>query len=85
MRHIAGHADWVAIPVAVLARDLFAFGAAAVVVAHSHPSGDAIASEADLAFTRSLGTALRALGIVLADHLILAGDAIVSLRAQGVI
>jgi DNA repair protein RadC len=45
-------------------------GAAAVIVAHNHPSGDPAPSKADLDMTRRLADAARILGITLADHVI---------------
>lgn len=49
-------------------------GAAAVVLFHTHPSGDAEPSAADLAFTRRLVEAGRVVGVELVDHLILGWD-----------
>ncbi|WP_145184373.1 JAB domain-containing protein [Planctomycetes bacterium Pla163] len=55
-------------------------GAAAVLVAHNHPSGDPEPSAEDLAVTRRLGRSGRLLGIPLLDHLVVAGSAFRSLR-----
>lgn len=57
--------------------------AAALVLAHSHPHGDSRPSPQDIAFTRALVRTAAALGIVVADHLIVAGDAVTSLREAG--
>ena len=57
-------------------------GAAAVVVAHVHPSGDPEPSAEDLELTRRLIDAGRLLGIPLLDHLVLGGDSFVSLRSR---
>ena len=57
--------------------------AAALVLAHNHPGGDGNASAADLAFTRALVRTAAALDIVVADHLIVAGDTVTSLREAG--
>ena len=51
-----------------------ALGACALVVAHSHPSGDPSPSDADLKVTRRLASAGRLLGIELLDHLVWARD-----------
>jgi DNA repair protein RadC len=57
--------------------------AAAVVLVHSHPSGDPSASPEDVQLTRDAGQAGLLLGIELLDHVILARDGFVSLRAEG--
>lgn len=57
-------------------------GAAAILVAHNHPSGDPGPSTEDQAVTRRLGRAARVLGVPLLDHLVLAGSAFCSLRRE---
>ena len=57
-------------------------GAAAIVVAHVHPSGDPEPSVEDIALTRRLIEAGTLLGIPLLDHLILGDDTFVSLRSR---
>jgi len=59
--------------------------AAALVLAHNHPSGDPEPSAEDVALTRRLVAAGQLLGIEVLDHLIL-GEAgrFVSLRERGV-
>ena len=54
--------------------------AAQVVLAHSHPSGVAVPSQADLHSTRRCRQALHTLGIELVDHLVFADDECVSMR-----
>ncbi|MBS3935477.1 MAG: DNA repair protein RadC [Sulfuritalea sp.] len=49
--------------------------AAAVILAHNHPSGVAAPSAADELLTRSLGQALALVDVRLVDHFIVAGDA----------
>ena len=83
-RHIIGGKERVDISIRAIAIDALAFDARAVVIAHNHPSGDQRASADDLIFTRTLAQGLRAIGVTLADHLILArGGATTSLRAKG--
>lgn len=48
-------------------------GAAALVVAHNHPSGDPVPSAADITVTRMLREAAKVLDIELLDHVIV-GD-----------
>jgi len=69
--HVAGGA---LMHVSVTAREVFAPAierrAAAVVLAHNHPSGDASPSREDVAFTDRMARAGALLGIQLMDHLV---------------
>jgi DNA repair protein RadC len=47
------------------------FGAAAIIVAHNHPSGDPAPSHADRAVTRQLNEAGKVCGVELLDHIVL--------------
>lgn len=51
------------------------YGAAAIVCAHNHPSGDPAPSSADVQVTRQLREAARALDIDLTDHVIVGNPA----------
>lgn len=53
-----------------------AHNAAAVVLAHNHPSGIITPSRADMALIRELKTALAIVDIRVHDHFIVAGDAL---------
>lgn len=77
--------DTIAVPVRRVAADALAFDAAALVMAHNHPSGDPTPSGADIAVTRTLHDALAAIDVRLIDHLILTPDRIVSFRAIGLL
>jgi DNA repair protein RadC len=57
--------------------------AAALILAHNHPSGVAEPSEADLALTRHLKHALALVDIRLLDHLIITASAAISLAERG--
>lgn len=57
--------------------------AAALILAHNHPSGIAEPSEADLALTRHLKHALALVDIRLLDHLIVTGSGAISLAERG--
>lgn len=59
--------------------------ASGIIIAHNHPSGDPYPSVADVELSRSLGRALALFEMRLHDHLILAADGHVSLRAMGVL
>ena len=58
-------------------------GASSVVLAHNHPSGVAIPSEEDIQTTQRITSALRAVDITLADHLIVADEDYVSMALSG--
>lgn len=60
-------------------------GAAAILIAHNHPSGDPEPSDEDLQVTLRLAEAGRLLGIPLEDHLILAREGSISLKKMGAI
>jgi DNA repair protein RadC len=85
MRHVTGGRAHVAIPIRTVAADALAFDAYGVIIAHNHPSGDAMPSERDVAFTRMLAAGLRTLDMVLLDHLVIAGEQVTSLRAMGAV
>lgn len=57
--------------------------AAALILAHNHPSGVAEPSQADLALTRHLKTALSLVDVRLLDHLIVTGSSAISLAERG--
>lgn len=63
-------------------RDALLAGAAAVAVAHNHPSGDPAPSGDDRAVTARLARAGELLGIDLLDHLIVGGPGIWSSLAR---
>jgi len=52
---------------------------------HNHPSGDPMPSAADLEMTRRIRDALRAVGIELHDHLIIARKGHASFRNLGLL
>ena len=60
-------------------------GAEAVVLAHSHPSGIALPSQADIRTTRLCQDALREMGVQLWDHLVFADEDCVSLAQSGLL
>jgi len=66
-------------------RDALLGGAAAVVVAHNHPSGDPAPSAEDRQVTRRLAQAGALLGVPLVDHLVIGDPGWTSLAALGVL
>lgn len=59
----------------VVAQRALALNAAAVIVAHNHPSGEILPSGSDVELTKFLGDALSLVGVRLVDHLIVGGGA----------
>lgn len=58
-------------------------GAAAIIVAHNHPSGDATPSTEDIAITKRLEEASKVIGIQLVDHVIVGTNNFTSMKADG--
>lgn len=73
------------VPLRTIVAVAMAHDSRAIVMAHNHPSGDAEPSAEDLRTTRRVAEALDSLGIRLVDHLVLAGDTMVSFRARGLL
>lgn len=59
--------------------------AAAIVVAHNHPSGHAEPSRADELLTQSLKSALGLVDVRVLDHFVVAGDQAVSMAERGLL
>jgi len=66
-------------------RDALIGNAAALVLAHNHPSGDPEPSRDDERVTRRLVEAGRLLGIEVLDHLVVGGGGWVSLARRGLV
>lgn len=66
-----------------IARNALIQNAAAVIVAHNHPSGHASPSPQDIAFTRKLAEALRLFDVDTLDHVIIGGARHYSMQAHG--
>ena len=58
-------------------------GAAAVIVAHNHPSGDPTPSHQDIEVTMRLSEASKIIGIKLIDHVIVGNGKFTSMKAEG--
>ena len=69
----------------VVAEKALRYGAAAVIVAHNHPSGVAEPSLADQAITRRLKEALALLEIRLLDHFVIGDGEPVSMACRGML
>lgn len=59
--------------------------AAAVLVAHNHPSGLAEPSHQDIALTRTLSDALSLIDVRVLDHFIVAGPSLLSFAERGLV
>jgi len=59
--------------------------AAAVILAHNHPSGNPEPSQADIALTKRLHDALRTVDVRLLDHLVIGGTDSVSFAERGLL
>lgn len=66
-------------------KEALAINAAAVILAHNHPSGVAEPSQADERITRRLKSALELVDIRLLDHLIVGDGGTTSLASRGLI
>lgn len=69
----------------VVAEKSLRYGAAALIVAHNHPSGIAEPSLADQAITRRLKASLALLDIRLLDHFVIGDGVTVSLASRGML
>ncbi len=58
-------------------------GAAGIILAHNHPSGDPTPSKEDIQVTRRMQEAGKLVGIQILDHLIIGNGKYISLRTEG--
>ncbi|HEY0413525.1 MAG TPA: JAB domain-containing protein [Allosphingosinicella sp.] len=82
-RDAAGGTEDVELPLAAILGSALKLGAAAIVIAHNHPSGDPEPSAADRDATRRLAEAGAAMGVKLVDHLVFGGSDCRSMAALG--
>ena len=68
-----------------LVRQALTHQASAVIIIHNHPNHTTRASQADIDMTKRLQEALNLVDIALHDHLIVAGNACVSFKTQGLL
>jgi DNA repair protein RadC len=60
-------------------------GASSLILVHNHPSGDPTPSKADIAMTREIAGAAKALGIALHDHLVVGRGGNASFKSLGLL
>jgi len=68
-----------------LVKGALARNAAALAVAHNHPSGQAEPSRADEFLTQTLKSTLSLVDVRVIDHFVVAGDQVVSMHERGLI
>ena len=78
-----GTIDNASVPVREVVKEALKYNAAAMIVAHNHPSGVAEPSHADLSLTKALYSALDLVGIKLLDHFVVGESEIVSFAELG--
>ena len=67
-----------------IVREALMHNAFSVLLAHNHPGGIALPSPEDIATTSAIKAALQPMGIVLMDHIIVAGEESISMALSGV-
>jgi DNA repair protein RadC len=66
-------------------KSALARNAAAVILAHNHPSGNPEPSQADCLLTKQLTSALSLVDVRVVDHFVVAGDGILSFAERGLL
>ncbi|GAA6139473.1 DNA repair protein RadC [Arenicella sp. 4NH20-0111] len=78
-----GTIDSASVPIREVVKEALKFNAAALIVAHNHPSGVAEPSGADKALTETLSLALEMVGVNLLDHFVVGDGEVVSFAEMG--
>ena len=60
-------------------------GASSIILVHNHPSGDPTPSKADIAMTREIAGAAKALSIAVHDHLVIGRGGHASFKSLGLL
>jgi DNA repair protein RadC len=79
-----GTVDTVPVRPAEVFKEAIRVNAAAILLAHNHPSGEASPSAQDIQLTQTVVIAGEMLGVPVLDHLVIGRQAWTSLREQGV-
>lgn len=82
-RLFSGSVDSAEVRPRIVVQRALALNAAAVLLAHNHPSGDAEPSAADRAVTAQLRSVLRVVDVRLLDHFVVTASQAVSMAARG--
>lgn len=78
-----GTIDSATVPVREVVKEALKHNAAALIVAHNHPSGVAEPSLADISLTETLNLALGMVGVKLLDHFVVGDAQVVSFAERG--
>jgi DNA repair protein RadC len=78
-----GTIDNASVPIREVVKEALKYNAAAMIVAHNHPSGVAEPSAADKSLTETLFLALGMVGIKLLDHFVVGDSEVVSFAEMG--
>ncbi|HNX90484.1 MAG TPA: DNA repair protein RadC [Candidatus Omnitrophota bacterium] len=65
--------------------DAFTFNAVSVVCMHNHPSGDPAPSMEDISFTAELSSVMKAVGVIMLDHIVFGDGSYVSFKEKDLI
>lgn len=84
-RLFSGTVDGAEVHPRIVIQRALALNAAAVLLAHNHPSGSTEPSAADLALTARLKSALGMVDVRLLDHFVVTATEAVSMAAQGLV
>ena len=68
-----------------VARRSLELGAASVILVHNHPSGNPTPSASDVAITREVQAAAKAIGVSVHDHLVIGRDGHASFKSLGLL
>ncbi|MCL4106632.1 UNVERIFIED_CONTAM: hypothetical protein GTU68_009766 [Idotea baltica] len=80
-----GTLDGAAVYPREVVRQVIKHNAAAVILAHNHPSGNAAPSAADKRITDRIRRALELIDVRVLDHFVVGGDSVVSFAEEGLL
>jgi DNA repair protein RadC len=81
--HQSGTVDHAPVYPREVAKRCLELHASAVILVHNHPSGDSTPSKADIDITKDIDKALKAIGVVVHDHVIVGRKGHTSCKAKG--
>ena len=67
----------------IIAETALSYNAHSIIICHNHPGGTCTPSFEDINITRNIQNALKALGVLVLDHIIIAGDNAYSMGKHG--
>ncbi len=83
VEHARGDVKRVNINVRLIVEQALKFKASQIILAHNHPDGNVTPSDEDLNVTKELIKSLRLVDVKVYDHIVLAGNHSLSMRAAG--